>query len=183
MLARGVIGGCMIFHGFRIDRKRNVLVWKPHYHSLGFIKGGFDVCRSCVHDLRDCRECSGFKGREVREYEKDRYIVKVLAERKTVFGTAWYQLNHATVRVGLKRFHVVTWFGVCGNRKFKSAKLETEDVCPACNEQMVKCAYWGKRHIARNVGDADYKAWFVDDEFDENGEPNYVEIDRGRGDE
>jgi len=181
LLVRGVVGGCMIFHGLRIDRERDVLVWAPHYHSLRFIEGGFDVCRSCVHELGDCRSCSGFKGREVREYEKDRYLVKVLGERKTVFGTAWYQLNHATVRVGLKRFHVVTWFGVCGNRKFKSAKLESEDVCPACNEEMMRCAYSGKRRIVKDIGNACYQAWFVDDEFDECGEPNYVEVVGNRG--
>lgn len=179
LLVRGVVGGCMIFHGFRINKERSALVWAPHYHTLGFIRGGFDVCRGCVHDVKDCRGCSEFKGREVREYEKDRYLVKVLGERKTVFGTGWYQLNHATVRVGLRRFHTVTWFGICGNRKFKSAKLASEDVCPACSEDMVRCAYRGRRRIARNVGDANYKAWFVDNEFDECGEPNYVDFGGG----
>jgi hypothetical protein len=116
----------------------------------------------------------------VRGFEKDGYIVKVMGERVTVFGTAWYQLNHASVRVGLKRFHVVTWFGVCGNRKFKSAKLEAEDVCPACNEDMVRCTYWGKRFIARDIGDPSYQKWFVDDEFDESGLPNYVDAVGGR---
>ena len=179
--ARGVVGGCMIFHGFRIDRERGVLVWSPHYHVLGFIEGGFDVCRGCVHVREDCRNCSGFKGREVREYEKDRYIVKVLDERETVFGTAFYHLNHATVRGGLRRFHCVTWFGVCGNRKYSSPKVESQDLCPVCGDEMVRCAYVGKRVFSRNIGDADYKAWFVDDEFDEDGESNYPEIVGSRG--
>jgi hypothetical protein len=34
----------------------------------------------------------------------------------------------------------------------------------------------GKRFIARNVGDDNYRAWFADDEFNENGEPNYSEV-------
>ena len=179
---RGVVGGCMIFHGFRIDRKRGVLVWSPHYHTLGFIKGGFDRCRKCVHVREDCASCDGFKGREVREYKKDRYLVKVLDERKTVFGTAWYQLNHATVRVSaFSRFHVVTWFGCCGNRKYSSAKIESEDVCPACGNEMVKCAYMGKQVIARDIGDPNYRAVFVDDEFDENGEAKYPEMVGSRG--
>jgi hypothetical protein len=179
---RGVVGGCMIFHGFRIDKKRGVLVWSPHYHVLGFIEGGFDVCRSCVHEREDCRSCSGFKGREVREYEKDRYVVKVLHERKTIFGTIWYQLNHATVKVGLRRFHTVTWFGCCGNRKYGSAKFvpKAEDVCPACSNEMVRCFHAGRRRIVKDVGDVAYVACFVDDEFDENGEPNYVEVVGGR---
>ena len=29
-------------------------------------------------------------------YMKDDWIVKVLGERKTAFGTAWYQLNHSS---------------------------------------------------------------------------------------
>jgi hypothetical protein len=35
--------------------------------------------------------------------------------------------------------------------------------------------------IARDVGDANHEAWFVDDEFDESGEPNYVEPVGSRG--
>jgi hypothetical protein len=180
LLDRGVIGAGMIFHGFRIDRNHRLLVWSPHYHCLGYILGGFDGCRGCVHERDDCCSCSGFKGREVRGYKKDRYLVKVFGERKTVFGTVWYQLNHATVRVGFGRFHVVTYFGVCGNRKFGSPKVRSMDVCPACGDEMVRCAYMGRRFIARNIGDADYKAWFVDDEFDEDGEPLYPEIVEGR---
>ena len=71
---------------------------------------------------------------------------------------------------------MVTWFGVCGNRKYGSVKLESEDVCPACGDEMVRCAYVGKRVIARNIGDPNYEAVFEDYEFDENGEPNYVEV-------
>lgn len=173
---RGVIGGCMIFHGFRIDKKRQVLAWSPHYHSLGYIDGGFDRCRKCVHSRSDCGSCDGFKGREVRGYAKDGYLVKVLPERKTVFGTAFYQLNHATVRVGIKRFHVVTWFGSCGNRKFKSAELKAQILCPACGAGMVKSIHMGKRHLVKDIGHVDYVPWFVDDEFDENGEPNYIDV-------
>jgi len=177
LLDRGVFGGGMIFHGYRIDKKRRVLVWSPHYHTLGFVLGGFDRCRKCVHNREDCRSCSGFKGKEIRGYEKDRYLVKVFDERQTVFGTAWYQLNHATVRVSaFRRFHVVTWFGVCGNRKYGSAKLGSEDVCPVCGEDMTKCHYTGKKHICKDIGEVGYKPWFVDDELDVNGEPNYPEV-------
>lgn len=52
------------------------------------------------------------EGRCYRVYRDNSYIVRVLEERKTIFGSGWYQLNHATVRVGVKRFHVITWFGV-----------------------------------------------------------------------
>jgi len=173
---RGVFGGCMIFHGFRIDEDRQVLVWSPHYHVLGYVEGGFDCCRSCRHERLDCHSCDGLKGREARGFKRDGYLVKVLDKRKTVFGTAWYQLNHATVRVGLRRFHVVTWFGVCGNRKFESVKLNAEVLCPVCSEEMVRMAHVGKRRFVTDIGDVGYVPVFADDEFDGSGEPNYVDV-------
>jgi hypothetical protein len=83
------------------------------------------------------------------------------------------------VKVGIRRFHVVAYFGCCGNRKYGSVKAGSEDVCPACHEEMHRCAYMGKWHIATDIGDADYLAWFVDDEFDGSGEPNYLDADGG----
>ena len=181
---RGVVGGCMIFHGYRVDKKRGALVFSPHYHALCFVLGGFDRCRNCVHVREDCASCDGFKGREVRGYAKDKYLVKVFDEReksyysdkRNIFGTAFYFLNHATIRVGIKRFHTVTWFGVCGNRKFKSKELKAEVSCPACGEEMVRAVYMGSRHIVKDVGHADYVPWFVDAEFGENGQPNYIDV-------
>jgi hypothetical protein len=177
----GVVGGCMIFHGFRIDRKRGCLKWSLHYHVLGFIEGGYDRCRHCKGG--DCYACDGVQGKCYRVYRDSGYIVRVLSERKTVFGTAWYQLNHATVRVGIKRFHAVTWYGICGYNNFKreKVKIEVGVPCPVCGGEMVRCFHAGKRVIAKNVGDVDYQAWFVDDEFDEDGEPNYPEVVGGRG--
>jgi len=175
-----VVGGCMIFHGYRKDRVRKVLVWSPHYHVLGFISGGFDVCRNCVHNREDCVSCSGFKGREVREFAKDRYLVKVFEKRKTPVGTAFYQCHHATIRVGLKRFHAVTWFGVCGNCKLKGKKVKAVAVCPACHSEMVKKVYVGKVFIARDIGDSRYRKMFPMDEFDGFGEANFVDVVGGR---
>jgi hypothetical protein len=186
---RGVSGGCMIFHGYSMDRERGVLKWSPHYHVLGFILGGFDRCRQCVHVREDCRFCSGFKGREVRGYAKDGYLVKVLREREksyysgedNVFGTAFYQLHHATIRLGVKRFHAVTWFGSCANRKFSGEKSMSEDLCPVCGEEMSRAVYVGKRRIIKNVGHADYKAVFLFDEFDEDGQPYFIDVIGSRG--
>jgi len=102
--------------------------------------------------------------------------VKVFAERHTVFGTAFYHLNHATIRLGVRRFHAVTWFGSCGNRKFKSADVDVKVKCPICKGEMVRSVYVGKRRIVKDVGHPDYVPWFVDDEFDEDGQPNYVDV-------
>jgi hypothetical protein len=54
---RGVSGACMIFHGYRMNRERTCLVWSPHYHTLGFIEGGFERCRECRHSRGDCASC------------------------------------------------------------------------------------------------------------------------------
>jgi len=180
---RGVIGGEMTFHGFRINKERDALVFSPHYHFLGFVEGknGFDRCRACVHKREDCGSCDGFKGREVRGFKKDGYLVKVERKRKTVFGTAWYQLNHATIRVGIKQFHVVTWFGSCANLKFKSEMSKADIVCPVCSSDMVKSMHMGKRFIIKDIGHCDYVSWFGDDEFDEDGNPNYVAVVGSRG--
>ena len=106
----GVIGGCLIFHGFRYASyqesiEKGVLYgwrWSPHIHSIAFILGGYGKCRSCSSIRSKCLACDGFEGRVRRSYEKNKYIIKCMDERITVFGTAWYQLNHSSIKVGNK---------------------------------------------------------------------------------
>lgn len=162
---RGVTGACMIFHGFRVGKGHETLVWSPHYHTLGYIIGGFDRCRDCDHKRNDCKSCDGLKGREVRGFAKDGILVKVLPERKTVFGTAYYQMNHSTIRLGIKRHHSLTWFGNCAKRMFKSPKSKAEVSCPICEEEMVKSMHVGSRHIVKDIGHADYVAIFPDEKL------------------
>ena len=56
---RGVVGGCLIFHGFRYadyqeSIEKGVLYgwrWSPHFHSLAFLLGGYSsvgIVRSCI---------------------------------------------------------------------------------------------------------------------------------------
>lgn len=106
--------------------------------------------------------------------------MKVMGKRETVFGTAFYQFHHSTVRVGVKRFHVVTWFGCCGynNLKGERLKVEAEISCPVCHGEMIRSAYVGERRIAKNVGDVDYVSWFGEDECHSC---DYVEIVGSRG--
>jgi len=181
---RGVIGGAMLFHGYSMNKRRTALKWKPHYHCLCFIEGdGFDRCRKCIHKHGDCISCDGFKGREVRGFAKDGYIVKVLADREmsyvdgkpNVFGTAFYQSNHATVQIGIKRFHAVTWFGVCGNRKYASPKVEAEVTCPVCGDEMKRSVYVGSHPFVKDVGSPDYEAISLRPKFNEFGEPNFID--------
>lgn len=169
LCVRGVIGGCMIFHAFRYrntkaSRMTGVPVgwfWSPHFHVLGFIGGeGYEKCRDCafnpqkVHNSDRCKICKGFEGLTRICYEREGgragsgYIVRVLGKRKTVGGTAWYQLNHASVRRGAnsKKSHVATWFGVCSYRKLKLVNGEDVGIkhkCPLCGNDLVRVRYLG----------------------------------------
>lgn len=174
LVARGVAGGCMIFHGFRIDRVRRVLAWSPHFHVLGFILGGYGKCRGCK--VGDCFKCEGFEGRTRRENVKDGCIVRVLPERKTVYGSAWYQMNHSTIKIGIKRFHTISWFGNCGFRKFEASRSFSGVPCSVCGDEMCRGVHVGKRDIVKNLGHPAYVSSFVDDEFGVSGEPNYFGV-------
>lgn len=151
---RGIIGGSMIFHGFRYASRKEAKIkgaplgwrWSPHFHILGFVGGdGYGVCRKCKGG--DCYACKGFEGVTRRENKKDGWIVKVLDKRKTVGGTCWYQLNHCSIQRGSKKSHAVTWFGVCSYRKMEITNGE-KDVgihhkCPICNAELVQIRYLG----------------------------------------
>ena len=183
LLECGVAGGCMIFHGFRRDKERGVLAWRPHYHVLGFIKGGYARCRNCKRKWDCVKGCGGFDDRAWQMYQRSGYYVKVFAERKksyyedkdNIFGTAFYQVNHSTIRLGVKRFHTVTWFGVCGNRKFESEKVVVKTICPLCCDEMKRSVYVGKEPIVKDVGHPDYRSIFPMSEFGEDGEPNFID--------
>jgi hypothetical protein len=188
LLARGVYGFCMLFHGRRIDRERNGLVWSPHFHVAGFLRGGFDRCRNC--EDRVCLgygnegKCAGFEARTRDEYKKDGMIVKVHEDRKTVFGTLYYLFNHCTVKLSFrKRFHVVTWWGECSNKQYRSVPLKSEVPCCLCGEDMVKKVYVGKRRLVKDIGHPHYRAVFVFEPFDDDGEPNFFDVagSMGRG--
>jgi len=170
LLDRGVIGGVLIFHGFRYadfyeSRVKGVpfgWYWSVHFHVLGFIVGGFRKCRRCEFcDVKgsrwQCSGCDGFYGRSKEVYKRDKCIVEVQGERKTVFGTAWYQLEHATVDSSMKRFHVYTYFGVVSYRKLKVTVEKREDLCSICKHDLVKVRYFGGECICHDRGSSEYR--------------------------
>jgi hypothetical protein len=146
LYSRGIVGGALIFHGFRYNL-RQCWYWSPHFHVLGVILGGMGKCRRCSK----CRKgCGGFVDKNYRLNEADGCYVKVKGKRKTIFGTAWYQLHHATIRTDVKRFHVVTWFGVCSYRRLKLTKELRKEYderhkqkCPICGSDLVRHEYCG----------------------------------------
>jgi hypothetical protein len=58
-------------------------------------------------------------------------------------------------------------------------KLKADSVCPACGSQMERMFNVGKRRIVEDLGNPDYVPLFVDDEFDDAGDPNYMDADGG----
>jgi hypothetical protein len=158
LAVRGVLGGCLIFHAFRYHGSDETFVgeapiwfWSPHFHCIGFVDGGYSRCRHCSKSTLDCLSCDGFEGRTRRCYNKEGgrqgagYIVKVKGERKSIHGTAWYQLHHASIRHNSVRFHVATWFGTCSYRRLKLKKGDriNRDVCPICGSDLVRLKYVG----------------------------------------
>jgi hypothetical protein len=155
-LSRGVCGN-MIVHAFG-GHSRKSTKFNIHFHVMGFIEGGFDRCRGCVHKRGDCKACDGFKGRQVRGFAEDGCIVKVLSERKSVYakyldkgetfkanvvGTLVYELGHATVLRGVSRFHVSVWFGKCSYSLGKVVVGVKNRCCPICGQELVKHFYRG----------------------------------------
>jgi hypothetical protein len=150
---RGVVGGSMIFHGFRYANRKEAARkgvpfgwrWNPHFHVLGFVGGeGYGRCRTCKG--ADCYACGGFEGLTRREHEKDKWVVKVLEKRKTVGGTCWYQLNHCSIRRGSKKSHAATWFGVCSYRKMKLDNVKDVGIkhkCGICGCDLARIRYLG----------------------------------------
>jgi hypothetical protein len=143
LAVRGVVGGVLIFHGFRYNERR-LWYWSPHFHCLGFLLGGYK-CRGCKRKSNCLKGCGGFDDRSYQTFLKDGWYVKVLGKRKSVYHTAWYQLNHASVKVGVKRFHVATWFGVCSYRKLKVTVEYKKAVCPICQHDLVEHSYHGNK--------------------------------------
>lgn len=196
-LKRGIMGGVLIVHARRIDRKRGVLKFSIHYHGLGFVRGGYDICRNCEVFLShrcvvDCGECKGYEARTRREYEKDGLIVRVFGKRssgltmeESVIKTARYVLSHASYIPSFrKRFYIVSYFGVCANRRLKSCKVSAVHNCPVCGSVGVKnvmkrCSHWSREFIVSDIGDPRYMKCFPSPEFDDSGLPRFVDYGGG----
>ena len=126
----GFKGGSCIFHPFRQDKTAKKWVFSPHFHMLGF---GWIECTD---------EISAFTG----------WIVKNAGVRKSVAGTALYQLSHAGIH---KKYHTVTWFGALAYNNMEKVPPmpEKEDVCPVCGNQLQPLYYFGDVKIPDEKGD------------------------------
>lgn len=177
---RGVIGGNMIFHAFRKNR------FGVHFHILGFIRGGYG-CRDCKK-VGACMKCDGFEGKVRRLRLKDGYVVKISVDkdtgvaekRKTIGGTVWYQLSHASIKRGVARFHVSSYFGVASPRKMKVLVPFRRRICPVCESDLVRHIYVGLRPSSdlckRKPKSGICRRGSVEDIY-ENGERVWVEVE------
>ena len=141
LFSRAVVGGVKIFHGFRYNLRKH-WYFSAHFHILGFILGGFGKCRGCKK-VCFAHNCNGFMKRQYRLYHKDKYIVKVLGKRVSVYHTAYYLLHHSSVKKGVKRFRVATWFGVVSYRKMKFTPERRKALCPICRHDLEEHGYLG----------------------------------------
>ena len=180
--ACGVAGGCLIFHGFRWSESRLCWYWSPHFHVLGFVLGGYR-CRDCRKECAKGCGC-GFNDLQYRAFEKFGCIVKVAEDkygrkdaRKSVGGTAWYQLNHSTIRTNVERPHAVTWFGVASYRALKVRVAKRKVLCPLCGHDLVKLLYYGSKNFVLNR-DSSYFARESFDDLVEDGRVVWVEDTR-----
>jgi hypothetical protein len=200
---RGVLGGVLIFHAQRYcSRKESIIKNKPfgwylsfHFHVIGFIDGGYAQCRHCSKSKLECLTCKGFEGRTRREYYKEGgvdgaggsgsgWIVSVKGARKTIHGTAWYQLNHSTLVRGAKRSCVTTWWGVCSYVKLRLKKENrvSRDLCPICQHELEEVVYVGS---GDPIGLCSFDSYFVreweEPYLDERGLPNWIPKPKTRG--
>jgi hypothetical protein len=186
---RGIVGGVIIFHAFRY-KKLAGWYFSPHFHVLGFILGGYSRCRNCKNkvcirtkDNLNFGKCDGFEARTRKFYEKDGMIVKVMGERVTVFGTAWYQLNHASYRKkeGKAKRHVVaTWFGLCSYRKMSFTPERRVELCPICQHELkhLRCLKSGV--VVKHRDDPDFVLDSYEDYYDSSGQSLWVAKPRRR---
>lgn len=189
--SRRIVGGVMIFHAFRFNKRSRVWDRGFHFHVLGFILGGYQ-CRGCSHWAhRDCKsDCDGFQALAWKLQQEDGCFVKVLGRRKKVlakyrvsgkpvkdniFGTAWYQLNHASVKIGVERFHVATWFGTCSYRRLKVTREVRERLCPLCQHELVPVRYFGSRVF----DPSEARSWLSP--LVEDGRVMFYECEYGKG--
>lgn len=166
MRSLGIVAGCWIYHHFRYHRKDETHFGEParylkdnsHFHVLGFIKGGYGNCRACSFNMDGAclkgkdGDCNGFNICAMRAYDKAvksgrvPLIVKVKDKRKSVAGTLWYELSHASYCKSASKKVVLNYFGAMARNKMKFPKLALSYLkpeCPVCKIPLQKIVYLG----------------------------------------
>lgn len=174
----GVVGGVVILHAFRYNHQ-DLWYFSPHFHVVGFIKHGYSRCRNCPTKWNCKASCDGADARFWKLYQDTGYKVKVFGKRKSIVGTLYYQLNHASILLDVERFHVYTYFGVVSYHKLKVDVKEHKRVCRICGKELVWLKYHGDKAIISDVGSPFYEGMSFED-FEEGGIPVYDEAPKRR---
>jgi len=117
----GIVGGLVIYHPFKLDKKKMKWVCMPHFHVIGF---------GWVHDTKKISDERG-------------WVIKNKGVRDSLHSTIYYQLSHAGVSDNI---HSITWFGDLGYRS-KYAELikveneEPNDSCEFCGQTLVNAVF------------------------------------------
>jgi len=117
----GVKDGLLIYHPFRLDKKKMKWVSMPHFHVIGF----------------------GWLLDNNKNTNKDGWVIKNKGVRDSLHSTIYYQLSHAGVA---DHIHSITWFGDLGYRSkyAELIKVESElpnDNCDFCGEILVNAEF------------------------------------------
>ena len=125
----GFLGGSCIFHHLRQREHSKRWYFSPHFHLIGY---------------------GWIKGTKAG-YRRHGWIVKNVGIRKTVVGTALYQLSHAGVH---QKHHTITWFGRLSYNQLKvSPKPIEEEICPICGKKLKLLSYLGSTPLPQEEGD------------------------------
>jgi hypothetical protein len=135
----GIVGGSVIFHPFR-ESEDGLWRFAPHFHVLGY---------------------GWHNGREIQGW-----VVKNHGVRKSVSGTAIYQLSHAGVH---KSYHTITWFGCMSYNKLEVEPLVSEKPrCPLCDRKLVPLVFRSENGLDPPIEEGDF--WLsVDDWYEKLG--------------
>jgi hypothetical protein len=125
----GILGGSVIFHAERQAKLTKKWYFSPHFHIIGY---GW---------VRGTKE----------GYIKHGFVVKNVGIRRTVLGTAFYQLSHASVS---SKHHAVTWFGKMSyNNLHVLPMVKDPEVCPICGQLLRDLWYFGSEDLPEVEGD------------------------------
>jgi hypothetical protein len=124
----GFLGGSCIFHPFRQKSRSKAWYFSPHFHLIGF----------------------GWIRGTKRGYQKHGWVVKNAGVRRTVSGTALYQLSHCGIH---QKLHSVTWFGKLSYNRLKVPEKPIErEVCPICGSKLRDMYYFGSEALPEAEG-------------------------------
>lgn len=115
-----VVGGSMMFHPFRFNKRLRCWYYSPHFHVV------------CFGTLP--------KSSLVNAYYQNGWFVKYLGVRRSVFATFYYILSHCGIR---HMTRAVSWFGDLSYSKLEKEILPENNNCPLCGRKLVEIYYNG----------------------------------------